>query len=272
MTYESWNEHEVMSINLNLLHFLQKPLSHVILDSLATLFFILCAIGSVVRLCFLISINILFAIFLRFGESLNIVIIAYTLRVEFYWILALYCLYWINHKRNILRLLGENQTCTREQVLTILRRLCPTVHLCVCIWMIQTNRLVIYHFGLLVCSWLVDILWSFLAVKYLSYCTNEWMLVYYGYATKLNSKQLELLPLSVSHECSQDCDKCPCSVCQNKITSIVILHCGHHFCEECIKSWIVQCMIKHVPKTCPMCRTEITQVSQHPDEIHSRSD
>jgi len=43
-----------------------------------------------------------------------------------------------------------------------------------------------------------------------------------------------------------------CAICQEKMTSPIILRCNHIFCEDCVGEWFER------ENTCPLCRAEIS--------------
>lgn len=250
-----YDETRVLSFNLHLLHFLQKPLSHKILDMLVTIGFVLCTIGGTLRLCFLTTVDVVLNSFLRLGDTVNMLVLLHTGYVYFYWIIAMYCLFWIFHV-NIIVSLSERI----RNVYSFLKPMCIVVHMCIVIWLLNTRRISGTTFGVVVISCVFDVFWSTLLINYLKHPrASIFLLVYYRYNTRLFLVYRTVLPDGQTHQCPVDCDKCPCSVCQSTIQNITVLRCGHHFCTDCIRTWELQCLIKQTTVNCPMCRATVSE-------------
>ena len=248
-----YDETRVLSFNLHLLHFLQKPLGHKILDLLLTVGFLVCTIGGILRLCFLTTVDLMLNTFLRLGETVNILVLLYTRMSEFYWITAMYCLFWIFHI-NIIVSLSERI----KNVYSLLKPVCITIHTCIVIWLINTQRISGTIFGIVVIACIFDVFWNILLINYLKHPrVSMFLLMHYNYNERLFILYRTVLPEGQTHECPQDCDKCPCSVCQNSIRNITVLQCGHHFCTDCIRTWELQCILKHSQVNCPLCRATV---------------
>lgn len=48
-----------------------------------------------------------------------------------------------------------------------------------------------------------------------------------------------------------------CGICTGVFKKPVVTHCGHTYCEECIKLWVTDACAKK-EKTCPECRQEVS--------------
>lgn len=48
-----------------------------------------------------------------------------------------------------------------------------------------------------------------------------------------------------------------CGICTGVFKRPVVTHCGHTYCEECIKLWVTDACVKE-EKTCPECRQEVS--------------
>jgi hypothetical protein len=42
-----------------------------------------------------------------------------------------------------------------------------------------------------------------------------------------------------------------CTICQEKMSSPIVLHCNHIFCEDCVSEWFER------ERTCPLCRANV---------------
>ncbi len=245
---DAYDETYVLSLRLGLSHFIQKAVLHKIMDVLITIAMAIGSILAVVRLCLVVCLWIVFGSFLRLGETLNIIAITWYLSKDTYWILCMYCVFWMFHT-NIVNSILELETKKVCSKLWFWKLCIIGLHWCL------SSRLDSKQIPLYICTGVFDFVWNICIRYYLvHYCNSLQLLYYYNYASKLAAC---ILPLAHPHECLANCEVCPCSICQEKILHIIKLNCNHCFCEKCIKSWVQTCVSKDVVASCPACRTAI---------------
>ncbi|XP_028662625.1 E3 ubiquitin-protein ligase RNFT1 isoform X1 [Erpetoichthys calabaricus] len=81
---------------------------------------------------------------------------------------------------------------------------------------------------------------------------GQWSSIQKALQVFLNKQRYGVM--ATKHQCSEAGDVCP--VCQAEFCDPCLLVCQHIFCEECISLWF------NLEKTCPLCRTVIT------DSVH----
>ena len=57
-----------------------------------------------------------------------------------------------------------------------------------------------------------------------------------------------------NHNCVENCEVCPCSICYEKIDKIVYLNCKHSIHYKCLNNWLE---LNKFNTFCPICRTNI---------------
>jgi len=68
---------------------------------------------------------------------------------------------------------------------------------------------------------------------------------------------------------SKDADSCDCPICFDEVSrpDAIITNCNHSYCATCIKEFVSR--INDKKPSCPMCRTEITQLTMGKSEVYN---
>jgi hypothetical protein len=68
---------------------------------------------------------------------------------------------------------------------------------------------------------------------------------------------------------SKDADSCDCPICFDEVSrpDAIITNCNHSYCATCIKQFVSR--INDKKPSCPMCRTEITQLTMGKSEVYN---
>ena len=91
---------------------------------------------------------------------------------------------------------------------------------------------------------------------------------------KTTSIYLKNISLVCDLTIKEDAPGCECPLCFDQLsaTEAVFTGCNHAYCGTCIKSLATSIKNKTVKPSCPMCRTEITQLAFGKQEIYTEID